>query len=83
MKENEGHLRSQLQVVFWKMWRAPSEAQKLSIKRWARLTSYAGDRYQWVATKTCVVLAISKKRLTQAGLVSCLDYYAEKHRTYS
>lgn len=88
MKEIDAHLRTRLRVVIWKMWKVPSHRQwglqKLGIKKdWARLTSYAGDRYQWVATKTCVVLAISKKRLTQAGLVSCLDYYAEKHRTYS
>ncbi|RJV74886.1 group II intron reverse transcriptase/maturase, partial [Eubacterium sp. AM47-9] len=42
-------------------------------------TSYMGDHYQWVVTKTCVVRAISKEKLAQKGLVSCLDYYIERH----
>lgn len=88
MRKIDEHLRTRLRIVIWKMWKVPSRRQwglqKLGIKKdWARLTSYAGDRYQWVATKTCVKLAISKKRLTQAGLVSCLDYYTEKHSLYS
>jgi len=54
--------------------------QKLGVnKDLARLTSYCGDRYQWVATKTCVVRAISKVVFAKAGLVSCLDYYNERH----
>jgi len=88
MRKIDEHLRTRLRIVLWKMWKVPSRRQwglqKLGIKKdWARLTSYAGDRYQWVTTKTCVKLAISKKRLTQAGLVSCLDYYTEKHSLYS
>jgi len=43
------------------------------------VTAYCGDRYQWVVTKTCVVRAISKEKLSQAGLVSCYDYYLERH----
>ncbi len=38
-----------------------------------------GDHYQWVVTKTCVVRAISEEKLAQKGLVSCLDYYIERH----
>ena len=54
--------------------------QKLGVnKDLARLTSYCGDRYQWVVTKTCVVRAISKEVFAKAGLVSCLDYYNERH----
>ena len=45
----------------------------------ARQTSYMGDRYQWIVTKTCVSRAISKEKLTQKGLVSCLDYYLKQH----
>lgn len=37
------------------------------------------DRYQWIVTKTCVVRAISKEKLSQAGLVSCYEYYIERH----
>ena len=54
--------------------------QKLGIgKDLARRTAYCGDRYYWVATKTCVVRAISKGILEKAGLISCLDYYNERH----
>jgi len=53
--------------------------QKLGVnKDLARLTSYCGDRYYFVATKTCVSRAISKAILTQRGLISPLDYY--EHR---
>ena len=68
----------------WKQWKAPSKRQwglqKLGIgKDLAKQTSYMGDHYQWVVTKTCVVRAISKEKLSQAGLVSCYDYYMERH----
>lgn len=31
-----------------------------------------------IVTKTCVVWAISKEKLTKKGLVSCLDYYLNR-----
>lgn len=37
-----------------------------------------GDRYYFVATKTCASKAISKDILTKRGLVSPLDYYEHK-----
>lgn len=84
MTDIDAHLRTRLRVILWKNWKVPSRRQwalqKLGInKDLARLTSYAGGRYQWVVTKTCVVRAISKEKLTSAGLVSCLDYYTERH----
>ena len=45
----------------------------------AKLTSYCGDRYEWVVRRTCVVRAISKDVLARRGLVSCSDYYAIRH----
>lgn len=80
----DAHLRTRLRVIIWKQWKVPKKRQwglqKLGIdKDLARLTSYCGDRYQWVVTKTCVVRAISKEKLKQAGLVSCYDYYMECH----
>ena len=33
----------------------------------------------WVATKSVVVRTISKEVLAKAGLISCLDYYNERH----
>ena len=54
--------------------------QQLGVgKDLARATVYSGDQYQWVVTKTCVVRAISKEKLTPAGRVSCYDYYMEHH----
>lgn len=76
--------RTRLRVIIWKQWKVPKKRQwgleKLGIgKDLARQTSYMGDHYQWVVTKTCVVRAISKEKLSQAGLVSCNDYYLERH----
>ena len=84
MARIDSHLRTRLRVIIWKQWKVPSKRQwglqKLGInKDRARQTSYMGDHYQWVVTKTCVVRAISKERLTQKGLVSCLDYYMDRH----
>lgn len=74
------HLRTMIRVIIWKQWKKPSKREwglkKLGInKDLARLTSYCGNRYQWIVTKTCVVRAISKEKLTKRGLVSCIDYY--------
>ena len=84
MTEIDAHLRTRLRVIIWKQWKVPGKRQwglqKLGVgKDLARLTAYCGDRYYWVATKTCVVRAISKDVLTKAGLISCLDYYNERH----
>ena len=84
MNEIDAHLRTRLRVIIWKQWKVPCKRQwglqKLGIgKVLAKQTSYMGDHYQWVVTKTCVVRAISKEKLSQAGLVSCYDYYMERH----
>ena len=84
MTNIDAHLRTRLRVIIWKQWKVPSKRQwglqKLGVdKDTARLTSYCGDRYYWVVTKTCVVRAISKDVFTKAGLISCLDYYNERH----
>jgi group II intron reverse transcriptase/maturase len=80
----DAHLRTRLRVIIWKQWKVPKKRQwglqKLGIgKDLAKRTSYMGDCYQWVVTKTCVVRAISKEKLSQAGLVSCYDYYLKRH----
>ena len=84
MTDIDAHLRTRLRVIIWKQWKVPKKRQwglqKLDIgKDLARQTAYMGDHYQWVVTKTCVVRAISKGKLSQAGLVSCYDYYMERH----
>lgn len=84
MKDIDAHLRTRLRVIIWKQWKVPGKRQwglqKLGIgKELAKQTSYMGDHYQWVVTKTCIARAISKEKLSQAGLVSCYDYYMERH----
>ena len=84
MAEIDAHLRTRLRVVIWKQWKVPSKRQwglqKLGVgKDLARVTAYCGDRYYWIATKTCVAKAISKEVFTKAGLVSCLGYYNARH----
>ena len=78
------HLRTRLRMVLWKQWKVPSKRQwalqKLGIdKDLARCTAYCGNRYYWIATKTCVKRAISKNILISAGLVDPLDYYLQRH----
>lgn len=80
LKRIDEHLRTMLRVVIWKQWKVPSKREwglrKLGIgKDLARCTAYCGNRYQWIVTKTCVVRAISKEKLTKRGLVNALDYY--------
>ncbi len=84
MTEIDAHLRTRMRMIIWKQWKVPKKRQwglqKLGIgKELAQQTSYCGDRYYWVATKTCVARAISKEVLARAGLINCLDYYKERH----
>lgn len=84
MTEIDAHLRTRIRIIIWKQWKVPKKRQwglqKLGIgKDEARRTAYWGDRYQFVATKSCLSRAVSKGVLVKAGLVSCLDYYNERH----
>lgn len=85
MERIDAHLRTRLRVILWKQWKVPQARRKWLMRLGinydlAKQTSYMGNHYQWIVTKTCVVRAISKKRLIQNGLVSCLDYYLERHK---
>lgn len=84
MEKVDEHLRTMLRKVIWKQWKTPQKRawglRKLGIdNNLAKLTSYCGDRYEWVVRKTCVARAISKDILTRRGLVSCADYYTVRH----
>ena len=84
MEKIDEHLRTMLRKVIWKQWKTPQKRawglRKLGIDNdLAKLTSYCGDRYEWVVRKTCVSRAISKEILTRRGLVSCVDYYTIRH----
>ena len=83
-KEIDPHLRTMLRIIIWKQWKKPSKREwglkKLGIdKDLAKTTANMGNHYMWIVTRTCVFRAISKEKLTKKGLVSCLDYYLERH----
>lgn len=80
LRRMDDHLRTRLRMIILKQWKVPSKRQwglqKLRvIKNLARLTSYCGNRYYFVVTKTCIVKAISKEILTKRELINPLDYY--------
>lgn len=84
MGKIDEHLRTMLRKVIWKQWKTPKKRawglRKLGVcNDLAKLTSYYGNRYEWVVRRTCVARAISKDVLTRRGLVSCLDYYQIRH----
>ena len=84
MEKIDEHLRTMLRKVIWKQWKTPRKRawglRKLGINNdLAKLTSYCGNRYEWIVRRTCVARAISKEILTRRGLVSCLDYYMIRH----
>jgi len=54
--------------------------RKLGVPVWiAERESQWGDHYQFIATKSSLGRAVSKQVLSKKGLVSCLDYYLERH----
>ena len=80
LKQIDEHLRTMVRVIIWKQWKVPSKRRrglmKLGIgKDLAKQTSYCGDRYYWIARKTCLVWAVSQEILKKRGLESCLQYY--------
>ena len=84
MEKIDEHLRTMLRKVIWKQWKTAQKRawglRKLGVDNdLAKITSYHGDRYEWVVRRTCVTRAISKEILTRRGLVSCLDYYTIRH----
>ena len=84
MADTDAHLRTMMRKVIWKQWKTPQKRawglRKLGIdNNLAKLTSYYGNRYEWVVRRTCVVRAISKEILERRGLVSVLDYYTVRH----
>ena len=84
MEKIDEHLRTMLRKVIWKQWKTPQKRawglRKLGVDNdLAKLTSYCGDRYEWVVRRTCMARAISKEILTRRGLVSCLDYSLSRH----
>lgn len=84
MRKVDEHLRTRVRVIIWKQWKEKSKRLwgllKLGVPKWiADKVSGWGDHYQFVATKSVLKRAISKQVLIKRGLVSCLDYYLERH----
>lgn len=78
------HLRTMLRVIIWKQWKTASKREwgllKLGVPKWiAHKVANWGDHYQFVATKSVLVRAVSKEKLTKRGLVSIFDYYQKVH----
>ena len=84
MSRIDKHLRTRIRIIIWKQWKVPKKRryglQKLGVeKKEANRIAYWGNHYQAVALKSCVTKVISKEILAKAGLISCLDYYNERH----
>ncbi|MGY3779867.1 group II intron maturase-specific domain-containing protein, partial [Streptococcus gallolyticus] len=77
-------LRTRMRAIIWKQWKKKSKRLwgllKLGVPKWiADKVSGWGDHYQLVAQKSILKRAISKPVLAKRGLVSCLDYYLQRH----
>ena len=84
MTKVDEHLRTRIRVIIWKQWKKKSRRLwgllKLGVPKWiADKVSGWGDHYQFIALKSVLKQAVSKPVLAGQGLVSCLDYYLEKH----
>ncbi|SFG87758.1 group II intron reverse transcriptase/maturase [Enterocloster clostridioformis] len=78
----DGQIRYRLRMCIWKHWKTPQNREKnlikLGVPKWAaRRTAYAKG-YARVCRASDVSQAISNKRLASFGLISMLDYYAER-----
>ena len=84
MKSIVTSIDDRLRVIVWKQWKKKSRRLwgllKLGVPKWiVDKVSGWGEHYQLVAQKSVLKRAISKPVLEKRGLVSCLDYYLERH----
>lgn len=84
MTSIDERLRTRVRVIIWKQWKKKSKRLwgllKLGVPKWiADKVSGWGDHYQLVVQRSVLKRAISKPILVKRGLVSCLDYYLERH----
>lgn len=80
-KRMDKSIRFRLRMCIWKHWKKPRTRIRrlvhLGINRnWAKCTAYSRKGYARICGSGAVQVAITKKRLTQFGLVSMLDYYS-------
>ena len=79
----DSNIRYRLRMCIWKHWKTPQNRaknlMKLGIsKKYAWSTAYTGARIAYVCQRGAMNYAVTKERLTRFGLVSMLDYYAER-----
>ncbi|MBA4687910.1 MAG: group II intron reverse transcriptase/maturase [Candidatus Galacturonibacter soehngenii] len=82
-RELDGRIRYRIRMCIWKHWKTPQMRAKNLIKlginkglAWSM--AYYGTHIARVCHGGAMHNAITKKRLSQFGLVSMLDYYTEK-----
>ena len=79
----DSSIRYRLRMCIWKHWKTPKNRAmnliKLGISRkYAWSTAYSGERIAFVCQRGAMNIAVTKERLTRFGLVSMVDYYAER-----
>lgn len=84
MSRTDSHLRTMIRIVIWKQWKTAQKRRwgllKLGCPEWiANKISQWGNHYFFVATKSGISRVITKEILIKRGLLSCLDYYNERH----
>ncbi|WP_199883835.1 group II intron reverse transcriptase/maturase [Anaerosinus massiliensis] len=82
-RETDKAIRYRLRMCIWKHWKTPKNKiknlRKLGInKELARATAYSRKGYARVCGGYTLHFAITKKRLTQFGLISMLDYHTKQ-----
>ena len=83
MQKVDKHLRTQLRIIIWKQWKTSSKRcwglRKLGVEEWRARKAACFRGYMKAVQLPQVKGGISKEKLTRRGLVSPLDYYAERH----
>lgn len=85
-KKLDSNIRYRLRMCIWKHWKTPQNRAKNLIKlgisrKYAWSTAYSGARIAYVCQRGAMNIAVTKERLTRFGLVSMVDYYAERRVT--
>lgn len=80
-RELDSAIRFRLRMCIWKHWKRPRtrmrRLKQLGINgNWAKCTAYSRKGYARICSGGALNVAITKKKLTQFGLVSMLDYYS-------
>ena len=82
----DSNIRYRLRMCIWKHWKTTQNRAKNLIKlgisrKYAWSTAHSGARIAYVCQRGAMNIAVTKERLTRFGLVSMVDYYAERRVT--